>query len=205
MFYRHLCQPPWLHPGIGIRCEGDRLFAETTGSDWCAIEDWPNAQTWGQSFHPIDVFFPPVPVELLPESDTQFFERLSGVPMTFTRDTRGKVTSLVLHYRGHTFVYDKISDVPPQAPEPVKPPVIVSLDTNVLDASVGCYEVAPGAAFPKGLKVKVWREGAQLRFTKNDQGQVTTLTHHYTGATLAWFPDWEAKKVPAGTIKEEGR
>ncbi len=230
-----------LHPGIGIRCEGDRLFAETTGSDWCAIEDWPNAQTWGQPFHPIDVLFPPVPVELLPESETRCFERLSGVPMTFAGDARGKVTSLVLHYRGQTFAYDRISDVPPKAPETVKPPVIVNLGTNVLDACVGRYEVAPGAAFPKGLKVTVWREGAQLlgraqhpggdrvllgafpifpesetnffekltgaqfRFTKNDQGQVTALTHHYTGATLAWFPDWEAKKVSAGTIQKEGR
>ena len=73
--------------------------------------------------------------------------------MTFARDARGKVTGLTLHYRGQTFAYDKISDVPPKAPEPVKPPVIVNLDTNVLDACVGRYEVAPSAAFPKGLKV----------------------------------------------------
>src|SRR5208282_2825640 len=148
-----------LHPGIGIRCEGDRLFAEATGSDLCAIEDWPSARSWGQKVHPIDVLFPPMPVELLPESETRCFERLSGVPMTFARDARGKVTSLALHYRGHTFAYDKISDVPLKVPEPVKPPVIVNLDTNVLDACIGRYEVAPGAAFPKGLKVTVWREG----------------------------------------------
>jgi hypothetical protein len=43
--------------------------------------------------------FPPVPVELLPESETRCFERLSGVPMTFAGDAWGKVTSLVLHYR----------------------------------------------------------------------------------------------------------
>ena len=89
-----------LHPGIGIRCEGDRLFAQPTGSDLCAIEDWPNAQAWGQHLHPIDVLFPPVPVELLPESETRFFERLSGVPMTFSRDAQGKVTGLALHYHG---------------------------------------------------------------------------------------------------------
>ena len=230
-----------LHPGIGIRCEGDRLFAEPTGSD-CARSRIGRALRPGdEKCYPIDVLFPPMPVELLPESETRCFERLSGVPMTFARDARGKVTSLALHYRGQDFIYDKISDVPPKAPEPVKPPVIVNLDTNVLDACVGRYEIAPGAAFPKGLKVTVWREGAQLlgraqhpggdrvllgafplfpesetnffekltgaqfRFTRNDQGQVTALTHHYTGATLAWFPDWEAKKAPTGTIQKEGR
>ncbi len=54
----------------------------TTGSDWCAIEDWPNAKPWGQPFHPIDVLFQSVPVELLPESETRCFERLSAVPRT---------------------------------------------------------------------------------------------------------------------------
>ena len=230
-----------LHPGIGIRCEGDRLFAEPTGSDLCAIEDWPSAKAWERQVHPVDVLFPPMSVELLPESETRVFERLSGVPMTFARDAGGKTTSLALHYRGQTFIYDKISDVPPKAPEPIKPPVIVKLATNVLDACVGRYEVAPGAAFPKGLKLTVWREGAQLlgraeraggergllgacplfpesetnffekltgarfRFTRNEQGQVTALAHLYTGATLAWSPDWEAKKVSVGTIQKESR
>jgi serine-type D-Ala-D-Ala carboxypeptidase/endopeptidase len=223
-----------LHPGIGIRCEGERLFAEPTGSDLCAIEDWPSAKTWGQKVHPIDVLFPPVAVELLAESETRCFERLSGVPMTFARDARGKVTSLVLHYHGQDLTYDRISDVPPKTPEPVKPPVVVNLATNVLEACAGRYEIAPGAAFPKGLKVTVWREGAQLfgraphvgafplfpesetnffekingaqiRFVRNDQGQVTALACHCTGATFAWFPDWEAKKVSGGTIQEGNR
>lgn len=37
--------------------------------------------------------------------------------------------------------------------------------------------------------------GAELRFIKNEQGQVTALNHHPTGATLEWFSDWEAKKL----------
>jgi serine-type D-Ala-D-Ala carboxypeptidase/endopeptidase len=220
-----------LHPGFGIRCEGDRLFAEPTESGLCAIEDWPSAKAWGREVQPIDVLFPPMPVELLPESESSCFERLSGVPMIFVRDARGTVTGVALHYRGQVFIYRKISDVPPKAPEPVNPPVIVSLDTKALETCVGRYEVAAGDAFPNGLKVTVWREGAQLfgraqhpggdrvllgafllfpesetnffekltgaqfRFTKNEQGQVTALAHHYTGATLAWFPDWEAKKL----------
>ncbi len=117
----------------------------------------------------------------------------------------------------------------PKAPEPVKPPVIANLEANVLDACVGRYELAPGAAFPKGLKLRVWREdvqllgraehaggdrvlrgacplfpesetnffekltGAQLRFTRDEQGRVTALALHSTGAT-----DWEAKKIAPG-------
>ena len=160
-----------LHPGIGIHREGDRFFAEPTGSNWCPIEDWPNAQSWGQNLRPIDVLFPPVPVELLPESETRFFERLSGVPMTFSRDARGHVTRLALHYHGQTFIYDKISDAPPQAPVPLKRPVIVKLDTNRLDACIGHYEVAPGALFPAGMKLTVWREGEQLLAQARGAGQ----------------------------------
>jgi CubicO group peptidase (beta-lactamase class C family) len=218
------------HPSIGIRCEGDRLFAQPTGSAMCSIEDWPSARVWGQNLHPIDVLFPPVPVEMLPESNTRFFERLSGVPMTFSRDANAKVTGLTMNYHGKAVKYDRISDAPPKATEPLIPPVIVKLDTNRLDACVGRYEVASGAAFPAGMKLTVWREGEQLlarargagenfllgnflmfpesetnffekltggqfQFIKNDQGQVIALTHHPTGATPVWFPDWKADKL----------
>ena len=53
--------------GIGIRCEDDRLFAQATGSN-----SWP-----------VDAFLPPIAGELLPESETHFFERLSGTPIIF--------------------------------------------------------------------------------------------------------------------------
>jgi hypothetical protein len=219
-----------LQPGIGIRSEGVRLFAENSNPNLCSIEDWPSAQVWRQNVHPVDVLFPPVPVELLAETETRFFERLSGVPMIFSRDANGKVTGLDLHYHGNVFRYDRISDAPPKAPVPVTPPVIVKLDTNHLDACAGRYEVAPGAVSRVGLKLTVWREGEQLlaqaqgdgricspgvfpifsesetnfletltgdqfRFIKNDQGQVTAVTHHCTGDTLMWYPDWEAKKL----------
>jgi hypothetical protein len=167
---------------------------------------------------------------MLPESNTRFFERLSGVPMTFARDAHGKVTGLAVNYHGKAVKYERISDTPPKATEPLLPPVIVKLDTNLLDACVGRYEVASGATFPAGMKLTVWREGEQLlgrargtgenfllgnfpmlpesetnffekitggqfQFIKNDQGQVIALTHHSTGATPAWFPDWKADKL----------
>jgi hypothetical protein len=119
----------------------------------------------------------------------------------------------------------------------MKPPVIVTLDTDRLDVCVGRYEVAAGGVFPTGMKLTVWREGeqlfaqargcgprsfllgafpifpesetnflekltgAQLRFIKNEQGQVTGLIHHSTGATLDWFADWEAKKISPQSLR----
>jgi hypothetical protein len=194
-------------PGIGIRREGDRLFAQATGS-----KSWP-----------VDVLLPPIAGELFPESETCFFERLSGMPMTFSRDAWGKMTGLTVDYQGNTFSYEKISDEPPKAPEPPKPHVAIKLDTRLLDACVGHYEHAPSAEFPTGAKVTIWRQGdqlvgqawgenvlqgafdiypesetnfflkigdAQLTFIKNDKGEVTAVIHHYPG-----LPDSEGKKL----------
>ena len=196
-------------PGIGIRREGDRLFAQATDS-----------KAW-----PVDVLLPPIAAELLPESETRFFERLSGNPVTFSRNFLGKVTGLTMDYQGKAFSYKKISDQPPKAPEPVKPRVAIKLDTKLLDACVGHYEFAPDAVFSAGMKLKIWREGdqlvsqawcegenvlpgafdiypesetiffdkllcAQYIFVKNDKGEVTAVIHH-----LAGFPDSEGKKL----------
>jgi hypothetical protein len=114
-------------------------------------------------------------VELLAESETRFFERLSGVPMNFSRAANGKVTGLALHYQGKVFRYDRISDTPPKAPVPVKPPVFVKLDTNHLDACVGGYEVAPGAASRTGLKLTVWRGGDELLAQAQGDGRICPL------------------------------
>ena len=194
--------------GIGIRREGDQIFAQVIGSN-----SWP-----------VDVLLPPGAGELLPESKTRFFERLSGLPVTFSRDARGKVTGLTLHYQGKVFSYERISGQPPKISEAPKPRVAIKLDTKLLDACVGHYEFAPNAMFlPTGMKLTIWREGnqlvwqawgenatrgaidifpesetnffiklngAQLTFIKNDQGEVTAVIHHMAG-----FPDIEGKKL----------
>ncbi len=197
---------------IGIRREGDRLFAQATGL----------------SSLPPDELLPPGAGELLPESETCFFERLSGMPVTFSRDDRGQVTGLTLHYLGNVFSYEKISDQPPKAPEPPKRPAAIELDTKLLDACVGHYEFAPNAVFPTGAKLKIWREGdqlvgqvwgentlkgafdiypesetnffdkvygAQLTFIKNDKGEVREVTAVIHYPTRVWLPDSEGKKV----------
>jgi CubicO group peptidase (beta-lactamase class C family) len=132
--------------GIGIRCEGDRLFLQTTGSD----------------SSPVSELVPPGTAELLPESETCFFGRLSGRPVEFSRDCRGLVTGLTMRYLSHTFSYQKISDQPPIVPKPVKPLVAIKLDTKLLDAYVGHYEYETNAVLPTGMKTIIWREGDQM-------------------------------------------
>ena len=196
--------------GIVIRREGDRFFAQATGS--IAL--------------PPDELLPPVAGELLPESDTCFFERLSGRPVTFTRDNRGQVTGLTLSYLGKSFSYQKISDQPPKTPERLKTPVVITLDSRLLDACVGQYEFPPSAVIPTGMKLTIRREGdklvgqgfvwegrvwknsffdmlpesetnffdrymySQYTFVKNEKGEVDAVIRHCQGE-----PDCEGKKI----------
>jgi hypothetical protein len=208
-----------LHLGIGIRREGDRVFAQYI------LKKCPSSPIAYKLFPYIAVqlLLPRIPFELLPESETCFFERLSGMPITFSRDAQGKATCLTARLFGTEFSFAKISDEPPKAPEPTNRPIAIKLDTKLLDAVVGHYEFAPDAAFPTGIKVTIWREGdqlvgqawgkdvpqgafdiypesetnffikfdgVQLTFIKNGKGEVTAVIHHQAGC-----PDNEGKKL----------
>ena len=193
-------------PGIGIRREGNSIFAMATGP-----------RSW-----PMRALLPTITGELLPESETRLFGRLSGIPITFSRDNTGKVTSLTVQLGGEAFSYEKISDHPPQIPEPPKRPIAIKLGTNFLDACVGHYEFATNAAFLTGIKLTLQRQGDQLvsqawagddtdgvvdvypesetkffdkfgnqwTFIKNGKGEVTAVILH--GAA---FSDYEGKKL----------
>jgi len=194
-------------PRIGIRRQGDRLFAQATESD----------------SESVDVFLPPIAGEFVPQSETRLFERLSGTPMTFTQDAQAKVAHLTVHRHGRTLVYEKISDQPLPAPEPLQPRVAINLPTPLLDACAGHYEFAPTGAFPAGMRVRIWREGDQLLaqawiqdatqgafeiypesdmiffdrisdtrsiFRKNDKGEVTAVILQAEGQ-----PDCEGNKM----------
>ncbi len=82
--------------------------------------------------------------------------------MIFSRDDRGKVIHMTLHFLGETLSLEKISDQPPKAYPPLKPRVAIKLETKLLDACVGLYEFAPNTAFPTGIKATIRREGDQL-------------------------------------------
>jgi CubicO group peptidase (beta-lactamase class C family) len=212
------------HPGMGIHREGDRLFAQPTGSNLWPIADYKFAKRMFLKVNPIDVLVPPVQTELMPQSETRFFERLSGMPMIFSRDAPGKVTGLTVHYQGRAIAYHKISDQPPQVAEPPKPGVAIKLDPKLLDACVGRYEIPPDALSPSGAKLVIWREGDHLVgqiwgkhttpgamdiypesqtnfFIKNDGSQLTFIKNNRGEVTdvihhFPGVPDHKGKKLP---------
>jgi len=203
----------FFHPGISIRCEGDQIFAQYTFTAYRRLS--PITSKLLPPFPP--EFWPEIQVELLPESETHFFNRLTGMPVTFFRDSRGKVTRLTAQISGAEFSLAKISDQH----------VAIKLNTKLLDVCVGQYEFAPDSMVPYGRKLKIWRQGDQLVgqvsdqpgkpgsggafdiypesetkfflkiadeqfiFIKNDKGEVTAvIVHHPAG-----LPDTEGKKL----------
>jgi CubicO group peptidase (beta-lactamase class C family) len=97
-----------VHPGVVIRHEGDRLFAEYTLN-----VDRASAPVAAKFFSHIPIkLFPHQTVELLPESNTHFFDRLTGLPVIFSRDHRGKATGATIYLQGKPFAYRKTSNQP---------------------------------------------------------------------------------------------
>jgi len=204
------------HPVLGIRREGDRIFAQYD----------MRLSRLAAKFAPPGAAeaLPHITGELLPESETRFFGRTTGMPVTFSQDDRGKAIHLTTQFLGATFSYGTISDQPPKAYAPPKPRVPIQLDSKLLDACVGHYEFAPTAVPTAGIKVTIWREGdqllwqargrntvpgsfnvypesetnfflkisgGQLTFIKNDNGEVTAVSVHED----AWLPDSVGKKL----------
>jgi CubicO group peptidase (beta-lactamase class C family) len=150
-------------PAIGIRREGDRIFAQASSLSRITLKLLPSIYGVNVKLSPGPAAsLSPVTFELLPESETCFFERMSGIPMTFCRDGYAKVTRLTAHIPGTELSFKKISHQPPKAPEPSKPRVFIKPDTKFYDAYVGQYDFAPDAAFPTGIKLTIWRQGDQL-------------------------------------------
>jgi serine-type D-Ala-D-Ala carboxypeptidase/endopeptidase len=87
--------------GIDIRRVGDRLFAQTTGSRPLGIR----------------ILLPPIEGELVPESETSLFGRLSGMPITFSRNSQNEVLGLTVQFGAKASYYKKISDRSSSPPE----------------------------------------------------------------------------------------
>jgi D-alanyl-D-alanine-carboxypeptidase/D-alanyl-D-alanine-endopeptidase len=192
---------------IGIRREGEHLFAQVLGS-----------RSW-----PLGVLLCPFTAELLPESESRFFDRLSGAPIAFSRNARGRATTLTAYWHGRAFSFERISDDPPKPPDSPEHPVAIQIDPKLLDACVGQYECGPGPVFTAGIKVTISRDGdrlvlheegvnaapgaiglypesetnfftkidsARLVFIKNETGEVTGLKFRARG-----LPDYEGKRI----------
>ena len=81
---------------LGIRREGDRLFVQY---------DLRLSPVTGKFITPAAAkALPHITGELLPESETRFFGRTTGMPVTFSRDDRGKVTRVTAHFLGDDFL-----------------------------------------------------------------------------------------------------
>lgn len=80
-----LVKAPALQAVASVSRQDDRLFVQITGQ---------------------------LKSELLPESETRFFERLSGIQMTFVRNFRGEATGIVVHSDGQDYSLAKISGQP---------------------------------------------------------------------------------------------
>lgn len=141
-----------IHPVLGIRREGERVFVQYD----------MRLSRLAAKFVPPGAALPQITGELSPESESRFFGKATGIPMTFSRADRGKITRATTHFLGATFSHEKISDQPPKAYEPLKPRVPIRLDTKLLDACVGDFEFAPSKAIPAGIKATIRREGDQL-------------------------------------------
>lgn len=128
-------------PVVGVRREAARLFTQVAAS-------------------PIYVkSLSPIPLEILRESKTRFFNRLTGLPLTFYRDDEGRVNRLTEQVSGAVLAFVKISD---QSPEISKPHAYIKLDPKLLDACAGQYVFAPNNMFPTGVTLTIRREGSQL-------------------------------------------
>ena len=150
------------------------------------------------------------------------------MPVTFSRDDRGKAIRLTTRFLSATFSYKKISDQPPEAYASPKPRIVVKLDSKFLDACVGHYEFPATAKIINGIQVAISREGDQLLwqvwskhtipgrfsiypesetsfFLKVSGGQLTfikTDTGEVTAVSLrddAWLPDGVGKKLTNST------
>ena len=163
---------------IGIRRQGNRLLIQPAGK---------------------------LTAELLPESETNFFGRITGRKVTFVRTPAGKTTGLIIHADGTGYPAARISDQPPRLPESPKTRVAINIDPKIYNQLEGRYQAAPDKIFvvrrdgnhllaifgSEGLEFYPESEtnffcpyaDLQISFTKDNQGTVTGLILHELGET----------------------
>ncbi|MBC8096276.1 MAG: serine hydrolase [Akkermansiaceae bacterium] len=158
---------------IGIRCEADRLFMRGSAR---------------------------LSTELVPDSEGNFFLRVSGTPVTFTRDARGSVTGMISHIYGTAPVtFTRFSSQSPKPAEIPGVPPIANIKPKDFDDCVGQYRLASGRTVTMshdGDRLIMKSEGhmthelypesethffcsylpARLTFIKNGKGDVTSFT-----------------------------
>jgi hypothetical protein len=194
------------HLDMDIRRENDRLYLRPIiRLSPVAVDILPPKSA---------MFLPRITGEILPETETRFFERLTGMPITFARDDHGNVNQLAIDFLGSTFSSEKISPQPSLAIEPLKPRVAITLDTTILDFYVGRYEFPPDPSFPTGIKATIRRQGEQLIWQAQGKNIVPGLFNIYpqsetefflkvTGGQLSFFTNDDNEEVRSVKIRDD--
>ena len=156
--YKRSAKSEHSEPLIAIYGEADRLFVQAAASGSSLVDELSKPPAADENVE----LLPAVAGELMSQSETCFFERLSGMPINFTRTRQGKVTGLTAEYQGRRFSYEKISNQSPPYPKPTRTPVVLKLAPKVLGDYAGQYEFPPSIAIPTGMKLAIRREGDQL-------------------------------------------
>jgi serine-type D-Ala-D-Ala carboxypeptidase/endopeptidase len=140
-------------------------------------------------------------IPIFPSAPNEFFARVAGISMSFTRDPNGVVNGLVLHQNGdHAAPKLSASELPPELRE-------IALDAATLGDYVGKYRLGPGAivdftlrgdhletqitgqpAFPvyASAKDKFFLKivDAQLDFERDTGGKVVAMVLHQNGRDI---------------------
>jgi D-alanyl-D-alanine-carboxypeptidase/D-alanyl-D-alanine-endopeptidase len=138
--------------------------------------------------------------ELAPKSETNFFLRMSGTPVTFVRNSQGKVSGLISYIYGtEPMTLTRFSDQLPATAEVSTVPAIGIVDAKAFDDCVGQYRLASGTTVTMshdGDRLIMKSEGQMTHelypesetnffcaylpfrviFIKNEKGDVTSFT-----------------------------
>ena len=90
--------------------------------------------------------------QIYPSAKDEFFVKVIDAQLSFHRDAKGKVDSLVLHQNGHDMPAPRVDGKTPAAPKRSE----VKLDAKTLSDYVGRYRLAPT------FELEVTAEGEQL-------------------------------------------
>jgi hypothetical protein len=104
---------------LNITREGDRLYFQPTGQRR---------------------------IEILPESDTEYFSTAPPTQVSFKTGDDGKATEIVFHQGGRDTLAQRVPG------EPLKPRKSIALDSRILEKYVGRYQVPPARIFAVTLE-----------------------------------------------------
>ena len=122
-----------------------------------------------------------ITVFLRPKSKFCASDAISGIPLRFIKDGKGKVNRLEVEFGGWTFPFHRTSDQPPDPPTVRK---VIKLDAKLFDGYLGRYEFPPDDLFPGGLNVVLRRQGNQLVADGSDKdGKLGTMEVFPTSET----------------------